>query len=305
MSSTTIRAAARCAVLCWMMLAGSWLASGTPLASATVPERTAETAALERRIEELTGESAALRTALSHERPAAWVWIEKAVRIAIVLVLGALLFLILKQGVARIDALMSQKDVIRESDGRLRAKTHSRLAYWMGTIAIGGSVAYAVLETLGVNVAPLLAGVGIAGLAFGFGGQYLIRDLINGIFLLLEGQFRINDVIKVGDVAGVICIPNGEIKTVINMTKEWSRAVLTVGVAYKERVDDVMDVIKTLGAEMRREVAREFRRRLKNRFDELGIEIPFPHRTLYWGAAGGAGAMPPLAAARPSGHVSL
>ncbi len=132
-------------------------------------------------------------------------------------------------------------------------------------------------------------------------------------------------VTRLRDLEGrVIYIPNGEIKTVINFTKEFSQALLNIGVAYKENVDRVMEVIKQVGKEMREdgyfgklilddldmlgvddfadsqvtikcriktlpikqwEVAREFRRRLKNRFDELDIEIPFPHRTLYWGAA--------------------
>ncbi|MBI3082873.1 MAG: mechanosensitive ion channel family protein [Candidatus Omnitrophica bacterium] len=329
-------------------------------------ERTPETAVLERRIEELAKESATLQeqvqvsetqaeqlaqqavvaeaklqAALKHEQTTAQIWMEKAIRIIVILFLGALLFLLLKRGVSKLDALMSQKDAIRESEARLRAKTLSRLAYWLGAVTLVGYVLYGILETIGINVAPLLAGVGIAGLAFGFGGQYLIRDLINGIFILFEGQYRINDVIKVGDLAGVvenvnlrvtvlrdlegrvIYIPNGEIKAVINMTKEWSRAVFNIGVAYKENVDRVMDVLKELGRELRQDavfgkliledlqmlgvdefgesqvtikcffktvpikqwdVAREFRRRVKNRFDELGIEIPFPHRTLYWGA---------------------
>jgi small conductance mechanosensitive channel len=198
-----------------------------------------------------------------------------------------------------------------------------------------------VLKNFGIDVAPLLAGAGIVGLAVGFGGQYLIRDVINGVFILLEDQYRVNDVVKIGEHGGlvesinlritklrdlegrVIYIPNGEIKTVVNFTKDYAQALLTVGVAYKENVDKVLSVIKDLGKEIKQdpcfgklilddlemlgvddfgdsqvtikfrmktlpikqwEVAREFRRRLKNRFDELGIEIPFPHRTLYWGA---------------------
>lgn len=278
---------------------------------------------------------------LNPERAAAWEWLEQSLRLLAILLLGGLFYWLLTLGIKRLDVLISERDAIRESDARLRAKTLSRLAYWLGTIALTGSVLYMVLETLGINVAPLLAGVGIAGLAFGFGGQYLIRDLINGIFILFEGQYRINDIIKVGDAAGmvenvnlritvlrdaegrVIYIPNGEIKTVINMTKGWSKAVVNVGVAYKEDVDRVMDVLRNLGQEMQRDpqfgrlilepvqvlgvddfgesqvtikcaiktipskqwdVAREFRRRVKNRFDELSIEIPFPHRTIYWGA---------------------
>jgi small conductance mechanosensitive channel len=212
---------------------------------------------------------------------------------------------------------------------------------WLGSIFIVGFGLYELLESFGIDVAPLLAGAGIVGLAFGFGGQYLIRDLINGIFILLEGQFRVNDVVKIGELGGlvesmnlratqlrdlegrVIYIPNGEIKTVINFTKGYSQALLDIGVAYKENVDEVMKVMKEVAKGMRQdpyfsklilddmemlgvdafmdsavvikcrmktlpikqwEVAREYRRRLKNRFDELGIEIPFPHRRLYWGA---------------------
>ena len=232
----------------------------------------------------------------------------------------------------------------------MRAKTLSRLAYWLGAAALMGSVSYMILEAIGINVAPLLAGVGMAGLAVGFGGQYLIRDLLNGIFILFEGQYRINDVIQVGDLSGVvenvnlrvtvlrdlegrvISIPNGEIKAVINMTKEWSRAVLKIGIAYKENVDRVMQVLTELGKALRADasfgqliledlqmlgveelgesqvtiacffktvpskqwdVAREFRRRIKNRFDELGIEMPFPHRTLYWGTKAADGFITP------------
>ncbi|MBF0254691.1 MAG: mechanosensitive ion channel family protein, partial [Candidatus Omnitrophica bacterium] len=197
------------------------------------------------------------------------------------------------------------------------------------------------LKEFNVAVTPLVAGAGIAGVAFGFGGQYLIRDIINGIFILLEGQYRINDVVKIGDYGGlveninlritslrdlegrVIIIPNGEIKTVVNFTKGFSQALFNIGVAYKENVDRVMKVIKELAAGMRKdpyfsrlilddmemlgvddfgssqvtikcriktlpikqwEVSREFKRRLKNKFDELGIEIPFPHTTLYVGS---------------------
>ena len=268
--------------------------------------------------------------------------IYQAVKSFSILVGGVLFFLLLKVGILKFNELITEKEAIRESDTTLRLKTLSGIVYWAGSIFITLSVLYMILDNFGINMAPLIAGAGIAGLAFGFGGQYLIRDIINGIFILLEGQYHVGDVIKVGEHGGlvesvnlrvtilrdlegrVIYIPNGEIKSVINMTKEWSRALLSIGVAYKENVDHVMDVIKEIGKEMRRDpnfaklilddlqmlgvdsfddsqvtircfiktlpikqwdVAREFRRRLKNRFDELGIEIPFPHRTIYWGSA--------------------
>ena len=256
------------------------------------------------------------------------------------LLAASALFIALKIGIKKFEEFVSEKDVIRESAQTLRLKTISKIFKWAGSIFIGLIWAYVVLDTFGVNVAPLLAGAGIIGVALGFGGQYLIRDLINGVFILVEGQFGVNDIVKIGDYAGVvedvnlrtttlrdmegrvIVIPNGEIKAVINMARRFSQAVLNIGVAYKENVDKVMDVISGIGKEIRSdskfnsfilgdfemlgvdafgesevtikcriktlptkqwEVSRELRRRIKNRFDELGIEIPFPHRTLYWG----------------------
>ena len=289
-----------------------------------------ETERLKKLVEDLKREKAAKRS-----------FVEKALEAAAIIFVGLVLFLILRLGVRRFEKLVTKKDVLREDEFTLRIKTISKLLHWLGTIIILLAVIYMVLEAFGFNLAPLLAGAGIIGLAFGFGGQYLIRDLINGLFILIEGQYRINDVVKINehgglveginlrittlrDLAGrVIVIPNGEIKTVVNYTKKYAQALFDIGVAYKENVDQVMDVIKQVGKEMREdkyygrlilddlemfgvddfgdsqvtikfriktlpikqwEVSREFKRRLKNRFDELGIEIPFPHRTLYWGA---------------------
>jgi moderate conductance mechanosensitive channel len=257
-----------------------------------------------------------------------------------IVIVGLLMLLLLKSGVRKFEQALTQKDVIRESEATLQIKTAAKLFRWAGTIFIILAVLYVVAENHGLNVAPLIAGAGIAGLAFGFGGQYLIRDLINGLFILIEGQYRINDVVKIGQYGGlvedinlrittlrdlegrVIIIPNGEVKEVVNFTREYAQALLDIGVAYKENVDRVMEVIKEIGNNLRQdeyfgklilgdvemlgvddfadsqvtikfrmktlpikqwEVMREFRRRIKNKFDELGIEIPFPHRTIYWG----------------------
>ncbi len=259
---------------------------------------------------------------------------------AIILGVGFILFLSVRIGVRKLEKSVTKQDAIIEDDNTQRIKTLGKLIQWLAGIFITIAVLYMVLESFGVNVAPLIAGAGIVGLAFGFGGQYLIRDLINGLFIIVEGQYSINDVVKIGEYGGlveginlrittlrdlagrVIVIPNGEIKTVVNFTREYAQALLNLGIAYKENVDEVMDIIRQVGKEMQEdsyfgrlildelemlgvddfadsqvtikfriktlpikqwEVSREFRRRIKNRFDELGIEIPFPHRTLYWG----------------------
>ncbi len=266
----------------------------------------------------------------------------RLIKAAIVIGIGFAFFLVLKLIMVQLNRFItkSNENSLHESDTVQRLRTFSRLIYWVGSIIIVGTVIYLTLDYFGFNLTPLLAGAGIVGLSFGFGGQYLIRDIISGIFILAEGQFHINDVIKINDLGGlvedvnlrvtklrdlegrVIYIPNGEIKAVINYTQEWSRALFNVGVAYKENVDHVMEVIVSLGKEMREDkefgkylledldmlgvddfgssqvtikffiktlplkqwtVAREFKRRIKNKFDELGIEIPFPHQTMYWG----------------------
>lgn len=266
--------------------------------------------------------------------------IDRLISGAVIIVIGMILFFLMNFGVKKFEHLITEKDAIRESEKTLQIKTIAALFKWLGSLIIVGIIVYMFLENFGFNMAPLLAGAGIMGLAFGFGGQYLIRDIINGIFILLEGQYRINDVVKIGETGGlvegvnlritrlrdlegrVIFIPNGEVKTVINYTKEYAQALLDIGVAYKEDVDQVMQVMKDVSKEMREdsyfgrlilgdmemlgvdnfadsavvikcrmktlpikqwEVMREYRRRLKNRFDELGIEIPFPHTTVYWG----------------------
>ena len=262
-------------------------------------------------------------------------------RIAIVVVFALVVYRLIK---ILIDRLLQRE--IDEEDPlvrRLREQRAQTLASLLGSVALVAIiivVALTILDILLDNIGPILASFGILGLAFSFGAQSLVKDVITGTFMLMEGQFGIGDVIRVGDVAGAVeritlrttilrdlegvvhIIPNGEIKRVSNLTKAWSRAVLNIGVAYKEDVDHVMDVLRDLLAEFyadaewrallleepqvpgvdafgdsaviirvmaktlplkQWDVARELRRRIKNRFDQEGIEIPFPHMTMYWG----------------------
>ncbi len=195
-----------------------------------------------------------------------------------------------------------------------------------------------VLQECGANITVLMGGVAVIGLAVAFGAQNLIKDYFSGFVMLLENQYMLNDTIRIGDVTGQVeritlrmtvlrdgggvvhFIPNGTIAGISNETHGWSRAVFEIGVAYKENVDRVMDVLSELSREIRGDttfgpmivedasppavdalgesavtikfslktkpnqqlpVKRELLRRIKNRFDELGIELPFPHRTLY------------------------
>ena len=220
-----------------------------------------------------------------------------------------------------------------------RAQTLGSLLQNVAIVVIVTLAALTILSTF-IPIGPLLAGVSVVGLAVSFGAQSLVKDVISGTFILIEGQFGIGDVVRVGETAGLVekitlrttvlrdhegvvhVIPNGEIQIVSNLTKAWSRAVLDLRVAYRENVDRVISVLRDIGDELHRdanwapllldppevlgvqaftesamvirlqartlplkqwEVARELRRRIKNRFDAEGIQMPYPHLTFYWG----------------------
>lgn len=233
--------------------------------------------------------------------------------------------------------------LLREERGRVVSqKTRTlvpmvRTAFNVGTVFVGAVV---ILGRLGVDTTPILAGAGIVGLAVGFGSQTLVKDLINGLFILFEESVRVGDWAQLGNNSGEVesvglrtirlrdlhgnvhVIPNSSINSVTNFSKEFSRSVMDIGVAYREDIDEVMAVLKELGEELRNDpefrdsilsplevfgldrfedsaviirirfvtkplkqwgIRREFYRRMKRVFDERGIEIPFPHRTLYMG----------------------
>lgn len=217
------------------------------------------------------------------------------------------------------------------------------------SIAIIAIAGVTILGQLGVSIGPVLAAAGIVGVAIGFGSQHLVRDVISGFFILLDDQIRVGDVVQVAGAGGIVekiglrittlrdlagnvhFIRNGEITVVTNMTKEYSRYVFNIGVAYREDVDEVIELVKQVDEQLRSDpqyaddilepieilgldefadsaviikartktkpikqwgVGREFNRRLKKAFDEKDIEIPFPHTTLYMGQDKQGGSTP-------------
>ncbi len=223
-----------------------------------------------------------------------------------------------------------------------RVETLVRLIRQAALISIWVTAGLVVLKEIGVEIAPILASAGILGLAVGFGAQNLVRDIISGFFFILENQVRVGDVaivngtgglvekinfrtIVLRDLAGTVHVfPNGTVNTLSNLTNEWSAYVFDIGVAYKENTDQVVSILKEVGAGLKNDpelgllmleepeifgvdkfdssavvikgrirtkpirqwqVGREFLRRVKQAFDSNNIEIPFPHQTLYFGEA--------------------
>lgn len=150
----------------------------------------------------------------------------------------------------------------RKAEREKRANTLIRIIKAISALVLVVVALFLALQQAGVNVTAALAGLGIVGIAVGFGAQYLIRDLIAGFLVFLENQYNVGDVIKVGNIGGIVedislrrtilrdldgarhVIPNGEIRMVSNLTQEWARAHIEISVAYKEDLDRVMALMR-------------------------------------------------------------
>ncbi len=226
-----------------------------------------------------------------------------------------------------------------------RARTLLPLVRNAALVALVVMVGLIVLSELGINIAPLLAGAGVLGIAIGFGSQKLVQDVITGAFILFEDTIAVGDAVKLGEHAGTVeaisirairlrdgngalhTVPFSAVTTVINSSRGFNYAVFDIGVGYGEDIDRVAAVLAELGGELRADAhwgammveaievpgierfdpsavvmrARikttpgdrqaltcEFNRRLKQRFDALGIEMPLPQTRVWIGDAKGS-----------------
>ena len=265
-------------------------------------------------------------------------------RIVLILFMSWVVTRIARRVIPRVlsSVMLGQASTADHDEVMKRSETLSSVFVGAAVSLIYVSALFMVLTEIGVPIGPVLGGFGIAGIAVGFGAQYLVRDLIAGVFILAENQYRTGDVVTLSGISGLVesinlrrtvvrdldgqvhVIPNGEIAVASNKTKYWSRVNLDVGVAYKEDVDRVIKVLNEIGDDIAAdpyyglmlitppqvlrlnalddsavtfkmlgdckpmkqwEIMGEMRRRIKIRFDAEGIEIPFPHQTVYWGEA--------------------
>jgi len=274
--------------------------------------------------------------------------------IAIIITIGAVLAVIEISNFLGDYLIEEEKEGKKKKPVTQKKKTLVPIVRTSVNIAAGFIGGIVILDRVGINTTPILAGAGIVGLAVGFGAQTLVKDLINGLFILFEESLRVGDYADLGKNEGVVesvglrtvklrdvngnfhVVPNSSIDTITNMSKDFSRTVIDVGVAYREDVDEVMGILREIGEEMQNDpecgksilepieifglhkfddsaiivrsrlttkplkqwgIKREFNRRVKKVFDERGIEIPFPHRTVYMGE--------PKEGAAPSLNVQL
>jgi small conductance mechanosensitive channel len=187
-------------------------------------------------------------------------------KILLVLLMAFFLMRVLRAITARMGTL---KVSHRYSDARARQiKTMAGAIGSVGKFAIFFVASLEILSQLGFNLGPLLASAGIVGLAMGFGAQTLVKDVINGFFILLENQYDIGDAVRAAGVKGTVedmslrrtvlrdddgtvhTIPNSEIKLVSNMTRDWSQVLLRVSTAYKENSERVIGLLQEVGDTM-------------------------------------------------------
>lgn len=225
-----------------------------------------------------------------------------------------------------------------KEEERQRENTLTQIFTWTARILILVVALLMILPEIGIAIGPVLASVGIVGLALGFGGQYLIRDIISGLFIILENQYRIGDVVDFDGTSGEVTritlrmttlkdmdgnihhVPHGEIKKVTNMTKDFSKVNLNIGVAYETDLEQLEDVINTVGLSLTQDpdwqekllsapkflrvqdfadnaiivkivadtqptyqwaITGEIRKRLKIAFDRAGIQMPYPQRVIH------------------------
>ena len=260
------------------------------------------------------------------------------VRLAIVVGLTFLALIVARIVASRVVATFKSRH--DDQEHHKRAVTLGNMFRWVISTAVLFTGVMLFLEEFGIEVGPLLAAAGVVGIAVGFGAQHLVQDITNGFFMMIDDEVRVGDYVEIADKKGLVerinlrqtvirgfdgnvhYVPNSKIDVVTNMTKEFSYCWLEIGVAYREDIDEVFEVLEAVAEQLKSEkevaeyllqpfeilgldqfgdsalivkarikvvplsqwkVRRAYNRLLKMAFDKAKIEIPFPHLTLYQG----------------------
>src|SRR5215475_4937545 len=208
------------------------------------------------------------------------------INIALVLVLGYLVLKLIDSALNRLQLIIPPEDVRGHARVKQRTETLRGVVRSVSRAILILVVILQVGSELGFSLAPLLATAGIGGLAVGFGAQSLVKDVISGFFILLEDQFGVGDVVKIGDFSGVVermtlratvlrnlegqvhVVPNGNIQNVTVMTKEWARAVLDLTIPHEEPIGRTFEVLERVGNRL----AQDWPDRVLEQPTILGVE---------------------------------
>jgi len=188
-------------------------------------------------------------------------------RIVAVLIIAFILTRLLRVAARHLSNLSSSQGLPSAVRSQ-QLRTLSSVIHSVGLFIIMFVAALQILPLLGINMGPLLASAGIAGVAVGFGAQTLVRDFINGFFILVENQYDIGDTIKIAGVQGTVeamtirrtvlrdgdgtvhNVPSSEIKVVSNLTRDWSQLAMNISVAYSADGDRVIKLLQEVGDEL-------------------------------------------------------
>ncbi|MDD3629177.1 MAG: mechanosensitive ion channel family protein [Actinomycetota bacterium] len=261
--------------------------------------------------------------------------------IVIIIVILLVVIIVIRVATRRIKKLIDKN--INDEKIHIKKRTYTLTSVISNFIIVISTVVALIMiaDQVGIPIAGLLAGAGVLGIIIGFGTQSLMKDLINGIFILVEQWYQVDDTITVGDISGTVekfnlrttairdlegtlhFIPNGEIKILSNRSYTWARAVININVNYDENIDRVIKVLEEVFDEFMKDkkyrrsiierpsilgdggvselgnsaviltiictvkageqwtIGRQLRKRIKDKFDLVGIEIPYPSTNVY------------------------
>lgn len=219
-------------------------------------------------------------------------WMAAAIRVVFILGAAYVCAAILRRLIPRLRvytvAIMQQHGEGHPLEMEKRAATIAGIFQKTAVILIWVMAMMMALREIGFDIAPILAGAGVVGLAVGFGAQNLVRDVISGLMMLVENQIRINDVAIINGTGGLVeeinlrttvlrgldgvvhVFPNGTINTLSNMTREFSYYVFDIRVAYTEDADQVADIVRNVGDEMMQE--EQFKPMILSPVEVLGVD---------------------------------
>ena len=199
-------------------------------------------------------------------------WLTAAsLRIAVIAIAAYVVIRIGSAATRRFEREMSRGTGLDVVERNKRAQTFARFLQRSLSVVVAVMAALMILRELDIDITPILTGAGIAGIAIGFGAQTLVRDIISGFFLIFEDQVRVGDVVNVNGQGGLVeevnlrtlvlrdeqgavhIFPNGEVKTLANMSKDFSYYVITVGIAYDDDVDRAVEAMTDAAAGMMNE----------------------------------------------------
>jgi moderate conductance mechanosensitive channel len=199
--------------------------------------------------------------------PPAWL-LAASLRIAVIAIAAYLVIRVGSAAARRFEREMSRGTGLDAVERTKRAQTFGRFLQRTLSVVVAVMAGLMILRELDIDITPILTGAGIAGIAIGFGAQTLVRDVISGFFLIFEDQVRVGDVVNVNGQGGLVeevnlrtlvlrdeqgavhIFPNGEVKTLANMSKDFSYYVITVGVGYDDDVDRAADAMTDAAASM-------------------------------------------------------